>query len=75
MIPRRLRALAARAARAARFVVDALGGICDSPTRLPARVYLALWVECPCCLFNRGVALGFLLGLVVSAAIAALLLL
>jgi hypothetical protein len=33
-------------------------GLCDKPTRLAARLYDALWAECGCCLFYRGVAVG-----------------
>jgi hypothetical protein len=33
-------------------------GICDTDTRLAARLYDALWVECGCCLFYRGFAVG-----------------
>lgn len=36
--------------------------LCDTPDRLTSRVYRILQVECGCCTFYRGVALGSTLG-------------
>lgn len=30
-------------------------------------LYLRAWVECPCCLFYRGMALGFVLAAIAAA--------
>lgn len=65
--------LRAATARAAGVVLHGLGGICDDGDRFAAYLYRALWVECPCCLFFRGVALGFLIGAAAVVAVAALL--
>jgi hypothetical protein len=48
-------------------------GICDTPERIPARIFIALGSEgsraCPCCSFWRGVVFGVALG--VAGALAA----
>lgn len=44
-------------------------GICDTPDRFAARVYLALRTDCPCCTFVRGVALGLVIGAAAAAAV------
>ncbi|MCC6380456.1 MAG: hypothetical protein IT519_16695 [Burkholderiales bacterium] len=49
-------------------------GICDSPDRLAARLYVWLRVDCPCCTFFRAFALGLILGSALFGAAAALLL-
>jgi hypothetical protein len=36
--------------------------ICDKRSRLLARLFTALEVDCPCCTFYRGVALGVIVG-------------
>ena len=36
--------------------------VCDTPDRVPARIYRALAVECQCCTFWRGVLLGVAVG-------------
>jgi len=48
-------------------------GICDTPDRIPARIFLALRSDyCACCTFWRGVALGLALALCVFVPIAIL---
>jgi hypothetical protein len=46
--------------------------ICDTPDRIPARIFLALRNDCACCTFWRGVALGLALSLCIFVPIAIL---
>jgi len=32
--------------------------VCDTPDRIPARIFRALGTECACCSFWRGVVFG-----------------
>lgn len=48
--------------------------VCDTPDRIPARIFAALESKCPCCTFFRGVALGALVGASIAALIIAALL-
>lgn len=41
--------------------------MCDKPTRIPARIFMALRVECECCTFWRGWLLGVVTALVAGA--------
>lgn len=40
---------------------------CQTPEHWTSRVVDYLWVDCPCCLFFRGVVLGYASGLCIGA--------
>ncbi len=48
-------------------------GICDTPDRLAARIYLWLRVDCQCCTFWRAWVAGGFCGAAIGGAVMALL--
>ena len=40
--------------------------VCDTPDRLPARIFIAMRVDCNCCTFWRGVLLGIAVGFIIA---------
>lgn len=44
--------------------------VCDTPDRIPARIFAALGTSCPCCAFWRGAVFGAAVVGGVSAVIA-----